>query len=222
MIDVQHVVPSPPAAPDHTVPDEDDAGGLTRSGLFRLISRGGAGAAGLSLIMNGHALAAPAPSVATDLTILEYALTLEYLGAAFYDSALRQAKLRGESRDVATKFRAHERAHVVFVRNTISTLGGRPHASQRFDFGAATRSEQAFLRTSAMLEEMCVQTLNGAAPLVSTPVLIGASKLVSVEARQATWVRNILGRLPAPFTFNPFLTAAESQARLRATGFVRS
>ena len=68
---------------------------------------------------------------------------------------------------------------------------------------------------------MCVETLNGAGPLVSKPVLAEAGTLVSVEARQASWVRNILGEDPAPFAFNPTVTAAESLARLSKLGFVK-
>ena len=78
----------------------------------------------------------------------------------------------------------------------------------------------AFLKSSAMIEEMCVETINGAGPLVSKPVLAAAGTLVSVEARQATWVRAILGDLPAPYTFNPALTLAESKARLHKLGFI--
>lgn len=186
-----------------------------------MLAAGGAGAAGLTLLTDASAFAATKPSVKTDLTILQYALTLEYLGATFYSDALKYAKLSGEAKEVATRFHEHELAHVAFVQKTIRSLGGKPHASEQFSFGAATKSRQAFLETSATIEEMCVETLNGAGPLVSKPVLIGASELVSVEARQASWVRGILGRTPAPFKFNPFLTAAQSQKRLKATGFVK-
>ncbi|MBV9818943.1 MAG: ferritin-like domain-containing protein [Solirubrobacterales bacterium] len=141
-----------------------------------------------------------------DLKILQYALTLEYLGAAFYESALRHARLSGEAHEIALTFRGHERAHVGFVSQVIRSLGGRPHAPEKFVFGSATRSRQAFLKTSAKIEEMCVETLNGARPPVSKPVLMGAGELVSVEARQASWVRTVLSVDPAPFAFNPDLT----------------
>jgi hypothetical protein len=44
---------------------------------------------------------------------------------------------------------------------------------------------------------------------------------VSVEARQAAWVRDILGRNPAPTAFTPTLTPAQTTARLRKLGFVK-
>ena len=122
---------------------------------------------------------------------------------------------------MALAFRGHERAHVTFVKATIVKLHGKPHAEQTFDFGSATKSQTAFLKTSEKIEQMCVETLNGAGPLVSKPVLIGASELVSVEARQASWVRAILNQNAAPNTFTPPLTAAQSQAAVKKLGFVK-
>jgi len=208
-------LPDPDSAP------EDESGGITRTGLFRMLAGSAAGAAGITLLSGPPAFGATTPSTNVDLTVLQYALTLEYLGAAFYESALQHAHLSGEAHVVAIAFRGHERAHVKFVRTTIRSLGGRPHAPERFDFGRATRSREAFLKTSATIEELCVETLNGAGPLVTKPVLAGAGMLVSVEARQASWVRAILKRNPAPFAFTPALTAAQSMARLKTLGFVK-
>ncbi len=215
---------APVAFPDQTAAPEDETGGMTRSGLFKLLGASGAGAAGLTLLTSSPAFAATAAapkSTATDLTILQYALTLEYLGASFYASALKNANLKGDAKTVATMFKGHEEKHVAFVKATITKLGGKPHAEQKFDFGSSTASQTAFLKTSAKIEEMCVETLNGAGPLVSTPVLIGASELVSVEARQASWVRAILGENAAPFAFNPAYTAAQSMAAVKKLGFVK-
>lgn len=215
---------APVLPPDSAAAPEDEAGGMTRAGLFKMIGAGGAGAVGLTLLTSPSAFAAAAeakPSNAMDVTILQYALTLEYLGVALYESALAHAHLSGDAHEVALAFRGHERAHVTFVRATLTKLGAKPHAPQTFDFGSATRSRTAFLKTSATVEEMCVETLNGAAPLVTKPVLIGASELVSVEARQASWVRAILGENAAPFAFNPAYTAPQSQAAFKKLGFIK-
>lgn len=215
---------APVALPDPAEPEESKSGGTTRAGLFKMIAAGGAGAVGLTLLTDRSAFAAAAtkPSTKTDVAILQYALTLEYLGASFYADALKSANLSGEAKTIATTFEQHELAHVAFVKKTLTSLGATPHAEEKFSFGPATKSRQAFLETSAVIEEMCVETLNGAGTLVTTPVLIGASELVSVEARQASWVRAVLGRNAAPYKFNPFLTPAQSQARLNRLGFVKS
>lgn len=214
----KYPVVSPPD-PDSSAVDE--SGGITRTGLFKLLAGSTAGAAGITLLASPSAFAASTQSTAVDLTILEYALTLEYLGAAFYESALLHAGLTGDAHVVALAFRGHERAHVKFVQKTIKSLGGTPHPSESFDFGSATKSQAAFLKTSAKIEEMCVETLNGAGPLVTKPVLKGAAMLVSVEARQAAWVRAILKGDPAPVVLTPPLTAAQSMARLAKLGFVK-
>ena len=216
--------PAPVIAPDAAGAPEDERGAMTRSGLFKLIGGAAAGATGLTLLTSSSAFAAgrdAAPSTAMDVTILQYALTLEYLGAAFYESALTGAHLTGDAHEVALAFRGHERAHVTFVQATLKKLGATPHAPQTFDFGSATKSRTAFLKTSETIEEMCVETLNGAGPLVTKPVLKGAGELVSVEARQASWVRAILNQDAAPFAFNPSYTAAQSQAAFTKLGFIK-
>ena len=221
---VRHVIidshPSPAVpvvVPDPGEPGADGAGGLTRAGVFRLLAASAAACAGLELITAPGALAARTSKRTTaadrrDITILQYALSLEYLGRAFYQAALHAVDLSDEAHTAALAFRAHERAHVQFVQAQIRKLAGKPHPAEKFDFGRATATQTAFLRTSAKVEEMCVETLNGAAPLVQTPVLAAIAEIVSVEARQAAWVRAILMRKPAPTATTPTLTAAKSKA----------
>ena len=199
----------------------DDSGAITRTGLLKLIGAGAAGAAGLTLLSDHTASAAAPKSKATDVAILQYALTLEHLGASFYAAALKSASLSGHAKQAATAFHSQELQHVAFVKKTISSLGAKPHAEQKFDFGSSVKSQSAFLTTAAKLEMLCVETLNGAAPLVSKPVLIGASELVSVEARHVSWVLGILGENAAPDAFTPALTATASQAAVKQLGFVK-
>jgi hypothetical protein len=200
-----------------SIPDNGDdvaASGLTRAGVLRLLGSSAAAAAGLELIAAPGAGAAGQQKAAAhrkDLTVLQYALSLEYLGAAFYQTALHAGDLTGEAHTAALAFRAHERSHVQFVQAQIRKFGGIPHPTETFDFGAATASESAFLKTSAQLEELCVETLNGAAAIVSTPTLAALATIISVEARQAAWVRAILSRNPAPTAATPALTAAKSK-----------
>jgi hypothetical protein len=198
--------------PDHG--DDVAASGLTRAGVLRLLAGSAAASAGLELLAAPGALAAGKPKAAAhrkDLTVLQYALSLEYLGATFYQTALHAGDLTGDAQTAATAFRAHERSHVQYVAAQIRKLGGIPHPIETFDFGAATASESAFLKTSAHLEELCVETLNGAAAIVSTPTLTALATIISVEARQAAWVRAILARNPAPTAMTPALTAAKSK-----------
>jgi hypothetical protein len=201
------------SASDHG--DDVAASGLTRAGVLRLLGSSAAAAAGLELLAAPGASAADKQKAAAhrkDLTVLQYALSLEYLGAAFYQTALHTSHLTGDAQTAALAFRAHERSHVQFVQAQISKLGGTPHPTETFDFGAATANQSAFLKTSAQLEELCVETLNGAAAIVSTPTLTALATIISVEARQAAWVRAILARNPAPTAMTPALTAAKSKS----------
>jgi hypothetical protein len=200
---------------------EDDGGAMTRAGVLKLFGATAAGAAGLSLIEAGQSAAAtPRYSTATDLTVLQYALMLEHLGATFYNEALASAHLTGTAKSLAETFRSHERAHVVAVEKAIKSLGGTPNPSPTFNFGSAVKSEKAFLTTSEKIETLCVETVDGAGGLVSKPVLATATTLVSVEARQVSYVRYVLGLSPAPYLLFPAVTPTESMAKLAATHFI--
>ena len=62
-----------------------------------------------------------------DLEILNFALTLEYLEAAFYEQALeRVSGLDGSVKSLATEIRDNENEHVTALTGTIKQLGGRP------------------------------------------------------------------------------------------------
>jgi hypothetical protein len=200
---------------------EDDDGAMTRAGVLKLFGATAAGATGLALIQAGPSVAAtPRYSTATDITVLQYALMLEHLGATFYDEALKSAHLTGAAKTIAETFRSHERAHTVAVEKAIRSLGGTPNASPTFDFGSAVKSEKAFLATSEKIETLCVETVDGAGGLVSKPVLATAATLVSVEARQVSYVRYVLGLSPAPYLLFPAVTPAQSMAKLAATHFI--
>ena len=200
---------------------EDNHGAMTRAGVLKLFGATAAGATGLALIQAGPSAAAtPRYSTATDLTVLQYALMLEHLGATFYNEALKSAHLTGTAKTIAETFRSHERAHVVAVEKAIKSLGGTPNASPTFNFGSAVKSEKAFLTTSEKIETLCVETIDGAGGLVSKPVLATAATLVSVEARQVSYVRYVLGMSPAPYLLFPAVTPAESMAKVAATHFI--
>lgn len=193
--------------------------GLTRRSVLRAAAVGTAGTAALAGL--GPATAGAA-SNKLDLTILQFALVLERLGAAFYDEAVEGGKLKGETLAFAKTVRAHEIAHVKVVANTIRALGGQANPAPTFDFGGVTANEKRFQKAAASLEEVCVEALNGAGPLVSKQVLAGAGGLVSVEARHVAWIRAIIGATPAQRPFDRALTAKQAEKRVKATGFIKS
>lgn len=157
-----------------------------------------------------------------DIGILRFALVVEQLGAAFYTEAVSRGKIAGETLDYARTAKRDEISHVLAVRKTLSSLGGQPGPTPRFDFKGIPGRPADFRKTALQIEQMCVETLNGAGPLVSSRVLAAASQLVSVEARQVAWISRILNKVPAPNVLEPAITAAQAKAGVAKTGFVKT
>jgi hypothetical protein len=162
---------------------------------------------------------AATPSAKQDRQILNYALLLEYLQAAFYAEAISHGRLRGELREFADVVGGHEQAHVAFLRKA---LGANARQKPTFHFGAATRNPQKFGATAQALEDAGVAAYNGQAANLTKPTLAAAAKIVSVEARHAGWIRAIAGKNPAPNVTDHPKTAAQVQADITDTGFLHS
>ena len=98
----------------------------SRAGFF--IDRGGRGR-GCSLVV--RAPAASAALAKSDVVILNYALTLEYLQDAFYTESERKGALSGPAARLAQVVGAVERAHVQALRGV---LGKQAVKRPFFDF----------------------------------------------------------------------------------------
>ncbi len=198
--------------------------GLSRLEVLRRGALGGVGlVAGGALLGTGSALAAP--SKAGDVAILNFALTLEYLEAAFYAEAVSFGALTGELASFAKVVAKHEAAHVAAIKATIPKLGGKPVAKPKFNFHGTTHSWKTFIRTSIALESTGVTAYLGQAGNIKTPaVLHAAASILAVEARHAAWVLDIdargQGLLPAPAAFQPSRNKAEVLAIVKKTGFI--
>jgi hypothetical protein len=157
-----------------------------------------------------------------DVDILNFALTLEYLEAAFYTQALKQVgDLRGDVKSLATEIRDNENEHVAALEMTIKDLGGRPVKAPGVDFGYAFANQKAFLELAQTFEDTGVSAYNGAAPAIkSTDVLAAAGSIVQIEARHAAAIRLLRGR---PISDGGFDKSLEMQAVLDAVQpFVKS
>ncbi|HET6448690.1 MAG TPA: ferritin-like domain-containing protein [Conexibacter sp.] len=159
----------------------------------------------------------------SDVKILNYALTLEYLEAAFYTQAVKRGKLSGNAARFAKVVAGHEAMH---VRALKSTLGSKAVKSPRFDFMGTTADQATFLRTAMTLEDTGVSAYQGQAPkIASEQVLAAAGAILAVEARHAAWVRYLLGQggepSPAPDAFNPPMSMSAVLSAVRGTGFIK-
>jgi hypothetical protein len=197
----------------------DPAGEATRADFFKKAAiSGGALTMGGVVFAGLPALAVGAPSKKQDVAILNYALTLEYLETAFYKEARSKAGLSGETARFAKVAGGHEAAHVAALKKV---LGSSAVASPTFDFGATVMSQGAFQKTAMAVEDLGVSAYAGQGPrLKQVPVIQAALAIHSVEARHAAWIRNILGKNPAPAAFDPARNM--KQVLAIAGGFIKA
>jgi hypothetical protein len=195
----------------------------TRSGLFR--GAGAlAGAGAFAALMPRSASARPGGSKANDVKILNYALTLEYLEAAFYAEALHVGGYTGAVGRFASVVASHEATHVATLK---SVLGSKAVKSPSFDFKGTTRKWSTFLRTAKVLEDTGVAAYQGQAPLIHQNAVLGpAGAILAVEARHAAWVRDLLyaGKSvkPAPEAFSTPMSMSQVLSAVKKTGFIKS
>jgi rubrerythrin len=142
-----------------------------------------------------------------DVDILNFALTLEYLEAAFYSKAAKQVPgLSGELAGYVKAFGAEEQDHVDALSGAIKDLGGKPVEAPGVDFGDAFSSTDSFLELAITFEDTGVSAYNGAAPMIDSKDLLAvAGSIVQVEARHAAAVRHAAGEPAAPNAFDPTL-----------------
>ncbi|MFD2866799.1 ferritin-like domain-containing protein [Mucilaginibacter antarcticus] len=128
-----------------------------------------------------------------DLAILNYAYALEQLEAAFYINVISKMYTGATSEEIAllTDIRDHEVGHREFFK---AALG--PNAIQALtpNFSAIDFSNKTqVLAAAKAFEDTGVTAYNGAGYLIKNPTyLLLAGKIVSVEARHAAYIRNLV------------------------------
>ena len=132
-----------------------------------------------------------------DLDIVNYALTLEYLEADFYDQAVMSGQIKDRAvADLAKRIAEAERSHVEALKATVKTLGGTPAAkpATRFD-DVISGGPSKILETAAVVENLGAAAYLGQAPRIkSKEVLAAALSIHSVEARHAAALNKLVGR----------------------------
>lgn len=128
-----------------------------------------------------------------DLAILNYAYALEQLEAAFYVKATASLYAGATSKEKAylEDIRDHEIAHREFFK---TALGKKAIGPLLFDFSSIDFGSRAsVLGTARAFEDLGVSAYNGAGELLqSADYLLLAGKIVSVEARHAAAIRDLL------------------------------
>jgi hypothetical protein len=144
-----------------------------------------------------------------DVDVLNFALTLEYLEAAFYAQGLERAGLSGDAKALASTIREDEDQHVSALMAAIKGAGGKPVKAPGVDFGAGLKDQKSFLELAQVFEDTGVSAYNGAAPSIeSKDLLAAAGSIVQVEARHAAAIRLMNGNPPTDGGFDKSLDSA--------------
>lgn len=127
-----------------------------------------------------------------DIGILNYALTLEYLEAAFYKEVAKSGLFKGEELAVLKVFGAEEQQHVEALHGTVQKLGGKPAPEPKSEFPLENAKSVAEL--AGTVENLGAAAYLGQAGNIESPeVLAAALSIHSVEARHAATLNTLLG-----------------------------
>ncbi len=151
------------------------------------------------------------------IDVLNYALTLEHLEAAFYRDGLAEIGAEGITAlgfqqsvfDSLTEIGEHEATHVTTLTDVITQLGGEPVEEATYDFGYT--DAESFLMVAQALEDTGVGAYNGAAQYLidNDDLLTAALTIHGVEARHASYLNLLNGDVPFPAAFETPLTPDE-------------
>ncbi|KAF2971918.1 hypothetical protein GQX73_g1684 [Xylaria multiplex] len=197
---------------------------LRHNDIYQLAKRQNAAAAALGL---------------ADVDILQFALTLEWLEASFYQQGfamfpdeqfvalgLNEAQL-ADLKGIGTS----EAAHVGLLQSAIAQAGVQPVQPCTYNFGFTDAA--GMVATAAILESVGISAYLGAAPLVSDGgILSTAASILTVEARHQSFIRSASGVAVSPSPLDtplgpkavfslaaPFITSCPAGSNLILTAF---
>ncbi|OWA52935.1 hypothetical protein BV898_17377 [Hypsibius exemplaris] len=151
----------------------------------------------------------PVYNSTADISVLQYALTLENLEAAFYVDAVgkhtsaefQAIGLTDRDYQILVNVRDHEVTHVAALSAAIAGLGATPVPACTYKFPAT--DVKTLLAIARALEKTGVSAYDAAAQDISNPAyLTVAATIVTVEARHAAFFNYITGKNPASAPFD--------------------
>lgn len=134
-----------------------------------------------------------------DAGILNYAYALEQLEAAFYAQVKSTANGYYANAGAAEKqifddLAGHEAIHRDFLKAAITANGFKPLQDLKPDFSSVTFTDRAsVLKAAQTFEDTGVAAYNGAGRFITNNAFLAlAGKIVSVEARHAALIRDLV------------------------------
>lgn len=198
------------------MPDARDSGagtldGLTRStgrrNFLRIAALGGAGVALPALLAacsDEYTTGVPGTGnttgvtldFSTDVGVLNYAYALEQLEADFYTKvvATPYTGMSADEMTLLTAIRDHETIHRDFFAAAIPTAGTKiPNLTTQYTGLVDFTSRTSVLAAAQTFEDLGVAAYNGAGQILKSTAYLGlAGKIVSVEARHAAAIRDVI------------------------------
>lgn len=187
---------------------------MSRRGLLKRTAVVGAGALALSTFggrLPGISFANPALAgpLDSDLDILNYALTLEYLESDAYAAINNAGVLTSRAATYFRTFGDHEMQHVSALMDTIGKLGGTPVAKPTFNFSSVPTIAPEIVKFFQGVEAVGASAYHGAAASIQNADVLAAA--LSIHANEAMHAA-ALADLVAPGT-NLFSPAAFATPR---------
>ncbi|MGI4834108.1 MAG: ferritin-like domain-containing protein [Janthinobacterium lividum] len=156
-----------------------------------------------------------------DAGVLNYAYALEQLEAAFYTQVRAGAYYTGiataTEKAILDDLYYHEVIHRDFFKAAITAAGATPLKDLTVDFSSINFGTRAsVLGAAKAFEDLGVAAYNGAGQYITTPAyLLIAGKIVSVEARHAALIRDLLTE--STFVGNDIITLTSASTSSVAT-----
>ncbi|KAJ3314034.1 hypothetical protein HDU76_002483 [Blyttiomyces sp. JEL0837] len=161
-----------------------------------------------------QAPAAPAAApAAIDLTVLNFALTLEFLESTFYQQGLAKFDaaafaavglppfVRQQFQTIAT----HEATHVTTLQAVVAAKFGQNMAvpACTYNFQTALANVQNFVTFASILERTGVSAYDGAIHLIqAADIKTAGAAIATVEGRHSAFLNLLTGVNPAPGPFD--------------------
>lgn len=139
-----------------------------------------------------------------DIGVLNYAYALEQLEADFYTKVVNNfySGISAAEKELFTDLYHHEVIHRDFFKAAISGATSNVLPTLEFLYPNVNFNDRnSVLATAKALEDTGVAAYNGAGKFITNPdYLVIAGKIVSVEARHASAIRNLINPGTAAFS----------------------
>ncbi|KAI0122827.1 ferritin-like domain-containing protein [Xylariales sp. AK1849] len=175
----------------------------------------------------------------TDVDVLQFALTLEWLESSFYqqgfakfpDDQFAALGLNTQQISDLKVVGQTEQSHVQFLQSQIAQAGVQPVQPCTYNFGFT--DAKSMVATAGVLENIGVSAYLGAAPILSSPtILAAAGSILTIESRHQTFIRAASGTVAIPQPFDtplgpkavftmaaPFISSCPAGSNLALTAF---